>query len=191
VKSCLAAILILLMTPLARGQFRHEPATPFSLYLIQDESVSRGQLSGGYAEAPQDTVSRQKPTLALFKSMLVPGWGQIGNHQYVKAGAAIALESVLIGAIVHWAGKTGDAKNAFDNSADTLMRGALYKTYLDYKDKRNYYSWLLGTTIFISMFDAYVEAHLAGFPKENEEGLSFKIEPADGKSLQARLSYRF
>jgi len=139
-----------------------------------------------YSELPLDSTGYQNPTVALFKSMLVPGLGQIGNRSYIKAGIAIVSESIFIGAIVHWAKKTRDAKAAFDavdpaDSGSTDLRGSLYKTYTDYKDKRNFYSWMLGTTIFLSMFDAYVDAHLSRFPafRNDKEGLSLDMGPAD------------
>ncbi len=145
-----------------------------------------------YAETPKDTVLIQNPTVALFKSMLVPGLGQIGNHSYIKAGLAISLESVFIGAIVHWTNKTRDARRDFDKAPDSL-RAYYFNIYSDYKNKRNLYSWLLGTTIFISMFDAYVGAHLSRFPKfkEEKEGLSFKLGPDRPDRFLVTLSWKF
>ena len=146
-----------------------------------------------YSEIPPDTSGKQVPTVALFKSMLVPGLGQIGNRSYLKAGIIIGLESVLIGAIVHWADKTKDARNRLDAETDPNLRPGLYNTFSDNKDKRNFYSWLLGTTIFISMFDAYVDAHLSRFPKDPDlkEGLSFDIGPDGSELISAGLTFRF
>jgi len=149
-----------------------------------------------YSELPLDSVPYQNPTVALFKSMLVPGLGQIGNKSYIKAGIAIVSESIFIGAIVHWAKKTRDAKAAFDavdpDSVD--IRGTLYNTYSDYKDKRNFYSWMLGTAVFLSMFDAYVDAHLRQFPafRNRDEGLSWEIGPADKpESFALKIAWNF
>lgn len=152
-------------------------------------------LPATYSEQPDDSAHYQKPTVALFKSMLVPGLGQIGNRRYIKAGLAIALESVFIGAIIHWSRKTSDAWDRFQLEPDSSIdqRASLYQTYLNYKDSRNYYSWLLGTTIFLSMFDAYVDAHLRKFPKfdSDDEGLSLDIGPTARVQYGLVLKYRF
>ncbi len=146
-----------------------------------------------YSEVPPDTSSQQAPTVALFKSMLVPGLGQISNRSYIKAGLVIGLESVLIGAIVHWTEKTNDARDRLDAETDSALRPGLYSTFSDYKSRRNLYSWFLGTTIFLSMFDAYVDAHLSRFPKnpETKKGLSFDIGPSGVDEVSVELTYNF
>jgi hypothetical protein len=129
-----------------------------------------------YADVPVDTsLKTQNPTVALFKSLFVPGLGQIGNKKYIKAGVIITLETTLIGTIVHYARKTSRAKKAFDDAGPGDVP-RLFNEYQDARDQRNRFSWYTGTLIFISMFDAYVDAHLAQFPKIRKR-FSFDIEP--------------
>jgi hypothetical protein len=184
--------LFLLVTRSAAGQ---DNATPPDTGKVDSLISGVKEFPRTYAETAKDTVLSQNPTVALFKSMLVPGLGQIGNKAYIKAGLAISLESVFIGAIVHWAGKTSDAKRAFDNAMDSSLevRTVLFNTYSDYKSKRNFYSWMLGTTIFLSMFDAYVDAQLSRFPKfkEEKEGLSFQMGPDRPDRFMISLSWKF
>ncbi len=170
----------------------NEPAQSsryFSLtYYSTDGSPE--SIPGQYAEYPRDTSETQAPMTALFKSMLVPGWGQLGNRKYVKAGLIIGLESVLIGAIVHWADKTSVARELFNNEADTNLIPLRFQNFDDARDRRNFYSWLLATTVFISIFDAYVDAHLAKFPKPDKK-LSFEVVPPGMDRTGAYISYRF
>jgi hypothetical protein len=42
------------------------------------------------------------------------------------------------------------------------------------------------------MFDAYVDAHLSGFPQKTDEGrLSFDLRPSSGGELAACVSISF
>ena len=47
---------------------------------------------------------------------------------------------------------------------------------------------------FVSMFDAFADAHLSGFPKDKklaEDKLSFKISPLDENGLYASVAVSF
>ncbi len=161
-------------------------------YLLDNNKLDK--YSGGYyVTSESDTIKWQKPTVALFKSMLVPGWGQLGNRQYIKAGIVIGAEVALIGAVIHYAKKTSDAKKAFDSASntddDTLIRET-FRTYDNFKDNRNLFSWLSGAVIFLSMFDAYVDAHLARFPKYDKK-ISLQINPGNQKEIKAVVAVKF
>jgi hypothetical protein len=143
-----------------------------------------------YVDQPTDsTIERQKPTIALFKSMLVPGWGQIGNKKYIKAGVIITLEVTLVGTIMHYADKTSDARDAFDSANDT-NRARMFTEYMDAKSQRNRFGWMLGTLVFLSMFDAFVDAHLAPFPKYDKQ-VALDISMIDNETPGLVLSLRF
>jgi hypothetical protein len=157
---------------------------------VQDTIRQADIAEVSYADKAADTTRTQNPTAALFKSMFVPGWGQIGNKRYIKAGVIIAVETYLIANLIHQSSVTQDAKRDFDNPSDSTLIPYLYNKYKDAKDTRNLYSWFTGLTIFISMFDAYVDAHLARFPKERE-GLSLDIAPAPKSGLAVNLKFRF
>lgn len=149
-----------------------------------------------YVHTSGDTLRRgPNPTVALFKSLFVPGWGQLSNRKYIKAGIVIAGEALLIGSLVHYAKKTSDARDAFDAAGDTALfsdyeRQQLFDAYRDAEDDRNRFSWYLGTVIFLSMFDAFVDAHLADFPKKDNE-LSLRIRPEDYDAVSVKLTLIF
>ena len=106
--------------------------------------------------------------------MVVPGWGQITNRRYVKAALAIGLESwFLAGTIYNW-GKANDALAKFKE--DPVGNIDYYYDYQYYWGNRSDFIWLLGLTVFVSMFDAYVDAHLRPYEHDTIPG----VEPPKG-----------
>lgn len=136
----------------------------------------------------------QRPTTALFKSMLIPGWGQIGNRSYFKAAIVIGLEGWLISNAVHYRRTASDKFNQFLATDDSLtsQRDALYYEFEDQRSLRNKYYWFAGLTVFISMFDAYVDAHLSGAPDRVKfSRVGFEMRPDLSGGFQASLSLAF
>lgn len=144
-----------------------------------------------YANQPRDTLKvTQNPTRALFKSMFVPGWGQFGNHKYIKAGVIAGLEVTLIGTIIHYSKKKSDFEDRYKAETDETEQLRLFNAFRDAKDQRNRFSWYLGSLIFLSMFDAYVDAHLARFPKISKN-ISFDLKPVGLQDLALTVIYNF
>ncbi len=136
----------------------------------------------------------QNPTLALFKSMLVPGLGQIGNRQYIKAGVIIGLQSWLVSSAIKHGHEASDWRQKFNASDSIGERNLLYENYLDSKDQRNKYTWFAVIVTFVSMFDAFSDAHLSGFPKDPEDhtqNIDLSIKPSFESGLDVRLTYSF
>ena len=136
----------------------------------------------------------QSPTLALFKSMLVPGLGQLGNHQYVKAAIVVGLEGWLISSAVHHGRDASDFRDQFNQSIDIAERNRLYSQYLDSKDERNKFTWFAVIVTFVSMWDAYSDAHLSGYPKEkknNDKDLGINLNSDAAGVIYASISYSF
>lgn len=134
----------------------------------------------------------QQPTVALFKSMLVPGLGQLGNRRYFKALLFAGLESWFIGSAVHYGRQAVDARQVFENSSDASVRLEYYNLFDNKRKNRNKFAWFAGLTIFISMFDAYVDAHLSGSPADpRNDDFTINLAPVQDGGLTARLSYHF
>jgi hypothetical protein len=144
-----------------------------------------------YADKPKDTtILTQSPTEALFRSLFIPGWGQMGNKKYIKATVIMSLEAVLIGTVIHYYKKKSDAWEAFETETDEAGRVDFFNTFLDARDQHGRFSWYLGTLIFLSMFDAYVDAHLASFPKYDKR-LSIDISPPNEDIIGLNITYKF
>ena len=134
----------------------------------------------------------QQPTIALFKSMLVPGLGQLGNRRYTKALLFAGLESWFIVSSLHYASQASDARQSYLEAEDINVRRDYYNLYDNKRTNRNKFTWYAGLTIFISMFDAYVDAHLSGSPTDpRNDDFSFDMIPADNGGVAAQLTYRF
>jgi hypothetical protein len=106
--------------------------------------------------------SHKSPTGALLRSMVVPAWGQLYNASYIKAGIIGSLESFLIYQTIYYFRKTSRYEDLYTNDT-TASRYSLFLQYDKYRDLRNQHIWFLGITVFFSMFDAYVDAHLKNF----------------------------
>jgi hypothetical protein len=134
----------------------------------------------------------QNPTAALFKSMVVPGMGQAGNRRWFKAGLFAGLEVwFALKAIDH--GQSAHAhKAAFDAATDVDYRRLVHDAYETERSKRNKFVWFFGLTTFVSMFDAYVDAHMSGSPsnKRNDQ-FSLNVVPGPSGGALASLSLRF
>ena len=134
----------------------------------------------------------QSPTLALFKSMLVPGLGQIGNRKIIKAGLFIGLEGwFALKAVKH--GQSAHAYRAqYEAETDSSVKVNVYGLYGSERDKRNKFVWFFALTTFVSMFDAYVDAHLSGSPSDpRNDQFSFDIAPDQRGGATAMLTLRF
>ena len=134
----------------------------------------------------------QQPTVALFKSLLVPGLGQLGNRRYIKAGVVAGLELWLISKAIDFDRQSDNARDAYENTTNITQRRSLYLEYDRLRKSRGKYTWLAGFTVFISMFDAYVDAHLSGSPTDRRnDKFSFDLVPDDQGGAVALFSCRF
>ncbi|MFZ5980563.1 MAG: DUF5683 domain-containing protein [Candidatus Zixiibacteriota bacterium] len=134
----------------------------------------------------------QNPTRALFKSMLLPGWGQLGNRRYVKAGVIIALESWLIGSAVYYGIEAADYNDKYKQALELADKRFYYSLYEENRSSRNKYTWFAAITVFVSMFDAYVDAHLSGSPfNDNNHRLKVDIVPDTRGGASAVVSFSF
>lgn len=159
---------------------------------------SPGGMLGAYS-AVSDTTDReqrlcQKPMWGLFKSMVLPGWGQLGNRRYIKAAVYFGLEAWMVGGAMHYHKRASDFRRAYDATPlDYVgLRNDYYSLWRDRQDERNKYTWFAMIVAFVSMFDAYVDAHLSGFPrKDGNEDFALQFKPADKSGVAAALAYRF
>jgi hypothetical protein len=136
----------------------------------------------------------QNPTLALFKSLLVPGWGQIGNRKYIKAAVFIGLETWFAAAAIHQGKKANEFRDLWESTPreKILQRNVYYGLWQDRRDNRNQFLWFAGLTVFISMFDAYVDAQMSGAPFErSEDKVSLEVAPDSRGGASAQLTYSF
>lgn len=134
----------------------------------------------------------QNPTRALFKSMIVPGWGQIGNHRYFKAALFAGLEVWFASQAIHYGSQANGWKARYNNATDLVDRNSYHAIYGSYYGTRSKYIWYTGITAFVSIFDAYVDAHLSGEPtRSKEKKVNLSLAPSGGDGFTARVAISF
>ncbi len=147
------------------------------------------------AEANFEKHLSQNPTIGMFKSMLVPGWGQVGNGDWFKALLFAGVDAWFVLNALKYGSDAGDLFDQYeatpgDNIAE---RNRLYDLYSDKRDQRNKYTWFAVFATLASMLDAYVDAHLSGYPsKQLGERTTLSVEPEyRDETIQATLALRF
>ncbi len=101
---------------------------------------------------------KKNPIKSATLSLFIPGAGQFYNEQFIKSGVIIALESSFAGlAIYHHL----EAEKYYD-------KGDL-NNYDKYYYKKQNDLWWLGTIIFLSTIDAFVDAHLFDFEEKKKK----------------------
>jgi hypothetical protein len=132
----------------------------------------------------------KSPSGAIWRSLAIPGWGQIYVESYWKAPLFFVGSATLVYFIF-------DNHNKYSNNSDRLVN---MKTddpnyeitklrrdfYLDNRDMSAFY--LLGVYILAAV-DAYVGAHLYDFEVEDKLSLNLGITPSyfPGVMMQIRF----
>jgi hypothetical protein len=165
---------------------------------IVNNNMPQNQARGNILQTPHaaqfDSLSTPKirkpwPTGALLLSVAIPGGGQFYNHQYIKFLLYGGTETYLI-KYVSWRWKQMDEHWLnFKNAGDDLTKARQFALYEKKRDSRNTHIWLTALVVFVSMFDAYVDAHLADF-NQTDKAFDAYIAPENDR-VQLSLVYRF
>ena len=97
------------------------------------------------------------PKIAMKRSLIFPGAGQLYNDQKIKGSILIAGELFAL-----WS--FNENKKKYDNYNGSESHSRNY-----YLRKRNRFAWIAVGLYFYGMLDAVVEAHLDNFDKIVEE----------------------
>jgi hypothetical protein len=207
--NCIMLLVVpLIFSTLARAEIQENNRTALQSSEMKIKDVERIY----YVNKPVDTTRwTQNPTRALFKSLIFPGAGQFDNKSYIKGTIIFSFEVALIGAVVHYTEKASRARRAYESAKNAEMDfslddqiplsygsaavgdavlARLFIEFRDARDEQNLFRWYLGAFVFLSMFDAFVDAHLAQFPKYDKK-FSFDIGSNEKDMVAVRLSYNF
>ncbi len=104
----------------------------------------------------------------MFLSLVIPGGGQFYNESYYKAAFVFALEGYFIGRTIYHHDRTNHYYDRMQETsgAEQDFYESQYNRY--YRRRQNDY-WWLGTTVFLSIVDAFVDAHLFNYQQEKEK----------------------
>lgn len=137
----------------------------YSFLLAQSTPADSLQLSGARVKA--DSVA-QSPRGAVIRSAVFPGWGQWYNGKKLKAVVVFGVEVGFISAaiwhnqrVVYW----------MDSSLTQYTAEFRELNESFHIDMRNQFVWYLAGALLVSMADAYVDAHLAGFDESTDLSL--------------------
>lgn len=140
--------------------------------------------------APTDKVKKPWPTGALLRSVVIPGWGQVYNKQYIKAVIYGGTEIALAYTTSHYWKQMDTHQKNFTNSTDRTYQAQEYFYYQNSRDNRNLFLWLTGLTFFVSIFDAYVDAHFADFDQPDKAFQANFIPKSDGLYLSLNFNIK-
>lgn len=115
--------------------------------------------------------NEKKPLKAAALSLLIPGGGQYYNESYVKFSVVALTETSLLGYSIF---SRTRAERSYDDYL-LSMNEADYNKYADYYADSQNGLWWTGTVVFLSVIDAYVDAHLFDFD-EKKKSIHLKFE---------------
>ncbi len=139
------------------------PASPTSPV----SSSSRAETEAG---AGEEEISNQgvlaevdygflgAPSWVLLRSFLIPAWGQVHNRSWVKALVVAGIEGAMIERLLYERRRLHhyrDLAQARPEEAE-FYRGRERRHRLHRRD----FIWWTSLIVFMSMWDAYVDAHL-------------------------------
>lgn len=121
-----------------------------------------------------DSVDRKRPVGpggALWRSLLLPGWGQAKLGRGITAGIFIAIEGVTLGMVL----KTNSELN-YAKSTDTTA-------VADKTQEREDWLVIMAVNHLVAGLEAYVSAHLWDFPGD------LALKPVRGGGVAASVNF--
>jgi len=164
-----AAVLIL-PPPIAAQE---ETPTPTPANPVATDSVasdSSARVSPVVRQAAADTVDLPHgpaPMSAFFRSVLIPGWGQLAADQPVRAAFYFVMQSATVFMVLRTNHRIGEA------DSDDLKQAR--------RDQREDWLVLAGFWALASGIDAWVSAQMWGFegevvpPPDGSAGLALRM----------------
>jgi hypothetical protein len=153
-----------------------------TILIFQNQTFGQMKENSGLMKtvSADTSLKHKSPTGALFRSIAFPGWGQFYNGKYFKSTVVFGTETTFITlAVIEW-GRRNEHKRNFErlpqNHPDKAWE---FEQFRFYEDRRNLFLWITTGIVFLSMFDAYVDAQLYNFDKEKVPDLSISMIPGD------------
>ncbi len=138
--------------------------------------------------APADSGShRSAPYKVMLRSAVVPGWGQLYNHQFLKAALVVAGEGFIVYKALDELGLENDAIDRAALLPEGPERDLVLEEESVHENRKISWIWWGVAAHLLSMADAYVDAHLSTFEDDfgPPEGARRR-----GGDPEIRLAYR-
>ena len=160
-------------------------------FLLETQSLGQTERDSTITKISQpDTLLKNKsPMGALLRSVVFPGWGQFYNRKYLKGLVVFGAETTFITlAAIEWS-RMNTHKRNFQNPDYYPDRYWEFEQFEFYEDRRNLFLWITAGIVFLSMFDAYVDAHLYNFDREKVRDLSISLIPESNGGNNIRIVF--
>ena len=131
----------------------------FILFILLSLSFAQQKIDFRTAEE-----QAKDPKIALKKSLIFPGVGQLYNDQKIKGYTLIAAELFSLYSFNENRKKYKDYNESYEKSQDYYLR------------ERNRFAWIAIGLYFYGIIDAVVEAHLDDFDKIVKQNKPLKKE---------------
>ena len=144
----------------------------------------------------------EQPRFVMARSLIIPGWGQLHNGSWLKAGLVAAAETWLGVNVVRDQRRLDDLLGQIDplqavppdslNSDERRLLNALVNEYNGVLDQRLGRQWMLGGVLAYALVDAYVDAHFRNFDLEfqHDPALPPGSSPAHPADRGGRFGFR-
>ena len=164
--------LIYLLIPIPGIFFILNLNQSFSQDLKQIETVEQDTVVSVSPTNQSQVVHKKSPTGALFRSMIIPGWGQAYTGKWLKA-------LIYFGSDVGMRYGAYHQNRLYQENLDYSKHQKSEYIRLQYEDAADFYRndrnrliwWTAGLTL-LSMFDAYVEGHLYDYRIDPTVGIT-------------------
>ncbi len=148
--------------------------------------VSIGNVSELYAqndttkkESTSSYVMSKSPTTALWRSLALPGLGQIYVESYWKAPIFFAATGTLVYLIIDNQINFADYDKRLQAMSKMDINYSLTKSYREYyRDNRDMSGFYLMGVYILAAVDAYVGAHLYDFQVDDNLAMGVSLSSA-------------
>ena len=152
-----------------------------ALILAAPALPATGRSSEAAAEYDTTSVGRARgfdaPVWVMFRSAVVPGWGQLHNGRWWKAVLLGGAECAFVYGLLREDRLADEAsRKARENPSEESYWRFLSSQH---RDRKRSYLWWGAFTALLSVGDAYVDAHLRGFEmefREEDQAVLLRIE---------------
>ncbi len=140
------------------------PSLKLNLLLLGSSVILCSAL-GRTADSLAQTTDTVTPLGALWRSLVVPGWGQLYYGSAPKAVLFFGASATVAGIVVWNNSRYADADRRYQqyDSTDSRKQLALREREF-YRDQRDIAALWLVAIYALNAMDAYVGGHMASFP---------------------------
>lgn len=179
--------------------FLFAPSLSGQPQLIENDfQLLMSRYSNTFEEALTDTINsgnREFPTprSVLFKSMMIPGWGQIENRQAWKVPIIYAMFAGVGYYTIYLNGEYQDYRAAFYNAVQGedndfrfgptpehlqgISSNQLQSNRNSLRNQRDFMFVVMGLAYGLNVLDAYVFAHMRSFDVSDDLSARTVIQP--------------